>query len=140
MSDSIEQAKASFERWVAAFNARDTEGMIANMHFPHQRLSGENKFQVWETADDFRADDVLRTAARNAQGWGYNVANSIEAVQSGADKVHLAINYSRRRADGTVYYTFSSLWIFTRIDELWGVQFRSSFLSGPVERGGNVSG
>ena len=53
----------------------------------------------------------------------------------GADKVHLAINYARCRADGTEYYAFPSLWIFTRIDGHWGVQFRSSFLSGPGARG-----
>ncbi len=55
MSDSSDQAKASFERWNAAFNARDMDGMLAQMHFPHRRLSGENEFQVWQTADDFRA-------------------------------------------------------------------------------------
>ncbi len=47
MSDSVEQAKASFERWNAAFNARDMDGMIAEMHFPHRRLSGENEFQIY---------------------------------------------------------------------------------------------
>ena len=55
MSDSIEQAKASFNRWNTAFNARDMGGMVAEMHFPHRRLSGENEFQEWRTADDFRA-------------------------------------------------------------------------------------
>ena len=135
MSDSIVQAKASFQRWLTAFNTRDVEGMIADMHFPHRRLSGENDFQVWEAADDFRANNEISIAARNTQGWGYNVANSIDAIQSGADKVHLAINYARCRADGTEYYAFPSLWIFTRIDDHWGVQFRSSFLSGPVARG-----
>ena len=55
MSDSIEQAKASFYRWNAAFNARDMDTMVAEMHFPHRRLSGENEFQVWRTEDEFRA-------------------------------------------------------------------------------------
>ena len=139
MSDSTEQAKASFERWNTAFNARDMDGMIAEMHFPHRRLSGENKFEGWETPDDFRAGGENRTATRNAQGWDHTVATSAEAVQSGTDKVHLAINYSRRRADDTEYCAFPSLWIFTKVDERWGVQFRSSFLGGPVECG-DVSG
>ena len=59
MSDSIQQAKAALGRWSTAGHARDMEGMIANMHFPHRRLSGENEFQVWETADDFRADNEI---------------------------------------------------------------------------------
>ena len=109
--------------------------MVAEMHFPHSRLSGENKFQVWETPDDYGAIGEDRTASLSAQAWEHTTIASIKAVQSGADKVHLAINYSRRRADGTKYYAFPTLWVFTRIDERWGVQFRSSFLSGPVERG-----
>ena len=55
MPDAIEQAKASFGRWNTAFNARDMEGMVAEMHFPHRRLSGDNEFQVWRTEADFRA-------------------------------------------------------------------------------------
>ena len=141
MSDSVEQAKASFERWNAAFNARDMEGMVAEMHFPHRRLSGENEFQVWQTADDFRATrGENMTASLSAQGWDHTATTSIEAVQSDADKVHLAIQQSRRRADGTEYNTFPTLWIFTRIAGHWGVQFRSSFLSEPVKPVGNVSG
>ncbi len=140
MSDPIEQAKASFNRWNTAFNARDMDGMVAEMHFPHRRLSGENEFQVWETADDFRATrGENMTASLGAQGWDHTATTSIEAVQSSADKVHLAIQQSRRRADGTEYNAFPTLWIFTRIDGRWGVQFRSSFLSEPVPPGGNVS-
>lgn len=114
--------------------------MVAEMHLPHRRLSGENEFQVWETAHDFRAtrgDNM--TASLNAQGWDHTATTSIDAVQSGADKVHLAIKQSRRRADGTEYNAFPTLWIFTRIDGRWGVQFRSSFLSEPVPPSGNVS-
>ena len=107
MSDAIEQAKASFNRWNTAFNARDMDAMVAEMHFPHRRLSGDNEFQVWRTEDDFRAtrgDNT--TAALNAQAWDHTATTAIEAVQSGADKVHLAINQSRRRADGAEYKHF----------------------------------
>ena len=140
MRDSVGQAKASFERWNAAFNARDMDGMVAEMHFPHRRLSGENEFQVWETADDFRATrGENMTESLNAQGWDHTATTSIEAVQIGPEKVHLAIHQSRRRSDGTEYNAFPTLWIFTRIDGRWGVQFRSSFLSEPVQPKGNVS-
>jgi len=46
MSDSIEDAKSALGRYSTANRDRDIEGMIANMHFPHRRLSGENQFQV----------------------------------------------------------------------------------------------
>ena len=146
ITDAIEQAKASFERWNYAFNARDMEGMLAEMHFPHRRLSGDNEFQVWRTEDDFRATRGESMMAHlNAQAWDHTATTSIEAVrsgeavQSGPDKVHLAINQSRRRADGTEYTAFPTLWIFTKINGRWGVQFRSSFLSEPVPPPGDVS-
>lgn len=44
MSDAIEQAKAFFGRWNAAFNVREMEGMVAEMNFRHRRLSGDNEF------------------------------------------------------------------------------------------------
>ena len=141
MPDSADQAKASFDRWNAAFNARDMDGMIAEMHFPHRRLSGENEFEIWETAVDFRATrGENMTESLNAQGWDHTATTSIEAVQSGADKVHLAIQQSRTTG---LYGAFDlgmvRGWIW-RIDGRWGVQFRSSFLSEPVPPSGDVSG
>ena len=140
MSDPIEQAKASFTRWNTAFNARDIDGMVAEMHFPHRRLSGDNEYQVWRTADDFQATRGENLIVHlRAQSWDHTATTSIDAVQSGPDKVHLAINQSRRRADGTEYNAFPTLWIFTKINGRWGVQFRSSFLSEPVPPPGDVS-
>ena len=141
MSDSVEQAMASFHRWNAAFNARDRDAMVAEMHFPHRRLSGQNEFQVWETADDFWASsgDSL-TERLKAEGWDHTATTSIEAAQSGDDKVHLAIHQSRQHADGTEYNGFLTLWIFTYIDGRWGVQFRSSFLAGAAQTRGHATG
>jgi hypothetical protein len=140
MSEAIEQAKASFERWNNAFNTRDMDGMLAEMHFLHRRLSGDNEFQVWRTEDDFRATrGESITAHLNTQAWDHTATTAIKAVQSSEDKVHLAINQSRRQVDGTEYNAFPTLWIFTKINGRWGVQFRSSFLSEPVPPPGDVA-
>ena len=139
MSDAIDKAKAAFERWNTAFNTGDMDRVIAEMHFPHRRLSGDNEFQVWQTEHDFRAiHGETFIAQLNAEGWDHTVTTSIEAVQSGPDKVHLAINQSRRRADGAEYNAFPTLWIFTKINGRWGAQFRSSFLSDPVPSPGDA--
>ncbi|MDA1148366.1 MAG: hypothetical protein O3A76_17350 [Chloroflexi bacterium] len=137
MSDQASEAIASFTRWNNAFNARDTEAQIAEMHFPHRRLNDQNEFQVWQTADEFRAPQDGMTERLRAEGWDHTTSLSVEAVQSGADKVHLAIRQSRQRADNTEYNGFDTLWIFTKIEGRWGVQFRSSFLANAVQgRGG----
>ena len=43
------------------------------------------------------------------------------------DKVHLAVQFSRWRADGSLIGRYKSLWIVTLVDGKWGIQARSSF-------------
>lgn len=128
MKDSAGEAEAAFRRWSAAFNARDTEAQLAEMHFPHLRLAG-NRFQWWETSDEFSAVQEEVTRRLEDEGWHRTATLSIDPVQTGEDKVHLAIRQSRRHEDGTEYNGFNTLWIFTRLNGRWGVQFRSSFLT-----------
>ncbi len=127
-SDPAEEAVASFRRWSAAFNARDTEAQLAEIHFPHLRLA-QTRFQWWDSADAFRAVQEEVTRRLHEEGWHHTATLSIHPVQVGVDKVHLAIRQSRQRADGTEYNGFDTLWVFTRIEGRWGVQFRSSFLT-----------
>ena len=136
--EAREEAMEAFKRWAAAFNGRDAGGMIAEMHFPHLRLAG-NKFQVWETAEDFRAPQDEMTKQLRDEGWHVTITRSVEAVQASPEKVHLVIRQSRQRVDGTEYNGFDTLWVFTKIDGRWGVQFRSSFLANAVQAFGASS-
>ena len=45
--NSVDEAIGAHTRWGEAFIAHDVDGMIAEMHFPHMRLSGPD-LQVWE--------------------------------------------------------------------------------------------
>ena len=127
MSNSAKEAIETFTRWAQAFNDRDADAMIAEMHFPHMRLAG-TEFQTWTTSDDFRNPQDDMTAALKAEGWHTTITKSVTAAQAGPEKVHLVIRQSRQHEDGTEYNGFDTLWIFTNIDGKWGVQFRSSFL------------
>ncbi len=127
MKNSAEEAIASFRRWSTAFNARETEAQLAEMHFPHLRLA-KNRFQWWEMTGDFKAAQDEVTRRLEEEEWHHTASLSINPVQVGVDKVHLAIRQSRQHEDGTEYNGFDTLWIFTRLNDRWGVQFRSSFL------------
>ena len=131
MSGPGAEAIETFTRWAQAFNDRDADAMIVEMHFPHMRLAG-NEFQTWKTSEDFRAPQDSMTTMLREEGWHITVTKSIEAVQSSPEKVHLVIRQSRQHEDGTEYNGFDTLWIFTKIDGRWGVQFRSSFLANAV--------
>jgi hypothetical protein len=132
MSAPGQEAIDTFMRWSDGFNNRDVEAMLAEMHFPHMRLSGSD-FQTWETPEDFARPQADMTKQLQAEGWHTTITKSIEAVQAGPDKAHLKIRQSRQHADGTEYNGFDTLWIFTKIDGKWGVQFRSSFLANAVQ-------
>ena len=128
MTDSSQEAIAAFHKWNDAWNEGDIEIQISQMHFPHLRLSGDNEFQSFEVANDFRVAQKSVSARLIAEEWHHTSTLSIDAVQTGPEKVHLVIRQSRQHADGTEYNGFDTLWIFTKIDERWGAQFRSSFL------------
>ena len=128
MTDSSQEAIAAFHKWNDAWNEGDIEIQISQMHFPHLRLSGNNDFQSFEVANDFRVAQKGVSAKLIAEGWHHTSTLSIDAVQAGPEKVHLVIRQSRQHADGTEYNGFDTLWIFTKIDGRWGAQFRSSFL------------
>ncbi len=132
MSNPGQEAIDTFTRWAQAFNDRDADAMIAEMHFPHMRLSG-SQFQTWPTSEDFRAPQDDMTKALEAEGWHTTITKSITAAQAGPEKVHLVIRQSRQHKDGTEYNGFDTLWIFTKIEGKWGVQFRSSFLANAVQ-------
>ncbi len=132
LSNHAEEAIKTFTRWAQAFNDRDADAMIAEMHFPRMRLAG-TEFQTWVTSDDFRDPQDDMTVALKAEGWHTTITKSITAAQAGPEKVHLVIRQSRQHVDGTEYNGFDTLWIFTKIDGRWGVQFRSSFLANATQ-------
>ena len=132
MSNPGQKAIDTFTRWAKAFNDRDADAMISEMHFPHMRLSG-SRFQRWETSEEFRAPQDEMTKALVAEGWHTTITKSITATQAGPEKVHLVIRQSRQHKDGTEYNGFDTFWIFTKIEGKWGVQFRSSFLANATQ-------
>ena len=133
MTKELKEAKESYKRWLQGFNARDRDAMVAELHFPHLRLSGSNQIQVWDTAANINAKFDEQTQKLREEGWVRTDSNFIEAIQKGPDKVHLTMIQSRVHSDGREYNRFETLWIFIRENDRWGVKFRSSFLVNATE-------
>ena len=133
MTKEVEEAKESYRRWLQGFNSRDRDAMVAELHFPHLRLSGSNQIQVWDTAANINANFDEQTQKLKEEGWVRTDSNLINAIQEGSDKVHLTMIQSRIHSDGSEYNRFQTLWIFIRENERWGVKFRSSFLVNATE-------
>ena len=122
-AESVAAAMAALDAFMAALNRRDEAGVNGALNFPHVRLAS-GRVAVWEARGSYRVDDFL---ARAGDGWHESRWDERTVIHAGADKVHLAVQFSRWRADGTRIGAFRSVWIVTRLDGHWGVQARSSF-------------
>jgi hypothetical protein len=125
MRESIQAlCNTVLDEFMQALNAHDAAGMDACMHFPHTRFAG-NAVKVYQAAGDNPMDLFARLQAED--GWSYSRWESREVIQHNATKAHVALSYTRFRADGSVIGVYESLYILTRVDGRWGIQARSSF-------------
>ena len=119
------QAMRVLDEFMAAFNARDERAWAETLHFPHVRIaSGVTRLDL--TADAMLASFDFERFAKQF-GWHRSAWLSRKVVQSGPDKVHVAVRFARYREDGSIIAEFDSLYIVTRHDERWAVAGRSSF-------------
>ncbi len=117
--------KEAVRAFIDAFNKLDTSAMADAFNFPHIRLAS-GQFAVFESREDWVRRFDANKSAFEPEGWHHTVVESLEVIHDVPDKVHLAVEYTRRHADDTVYSRFNSLWIATLQDGHWGIQFRSS--------------
>ena len=117
--------KEAVRAFIDAFNKLDSEAMADALNFAHIRFVG-GQFVVFESRGDFVRRQDATKSAREAEGWHHSVIESLAVIHEAPDKVHLATEFTQRRADESVYGRFYSLWIATLQDGHWGIQFRSS--------------
>ena len=109
------------------FNNRNKEICTDLLNFPHIRL-WKNKFSIFNHKDDFLVGFDDQTKRLKEEGWDHTVTLDIKVVQSDETKVHLLLHQSRRNSKNIEYHNFHTLWIMTKVEGKWGIQFRSSFL------------
>ncbi len=120
-----EAALALADVYMEAFNRRDAAAWAATLNYPHVRVAG-GQVKVWNTAEDYAADFDFQQFAREF-AWAYSRWDERRVIHSSADKVHLAVRFTRYKADDTPVATYDALYVVTRVAGRWGVQVRSSF-------------
>jgi len=123
--ESVAGALDALDRFMAALNRRAEPALNEVLHFPHVRLAS-GTVRTWEAPGSYRIADFL---GRAGDGWHESRWDERNVVHAGRDKVHLDVQFSRWRADGSLIGRYRSLWIVTARDGRWGVQARSSFAS-----------
>ena len=122
-------AMAAVERYLAAFNARDKEAMVAALHFPHVRV-GVGRARVWETAAEYMEGFDFDAFAERL-GWVRSEADSMEAVQVGARGVNVAVGITRYGTGGVKIHSFDTVYLVTEEDGGWGIRAGSSIAPSP---------
>ena len=118
----IAEAVRCVEAFTDRFNARDLAGMDSHLHFPHIILSGE-QLAIWSEPGQLSIsffDDLQRDT-----GWAETQYQHKEVVLVSPRKVHLLVEYTRNRADGTVASRHRNIWIVTLDGGRWGIKQRS---------------
>lgn len=110
--------------YMDSFNKRDGFGCDKLLNFPHIRLAlqglGIYKEPPMHTSKLF--DSFIKIARWNHSCWDYR-----RVIHSCETKVHLDIQFSRYRSDGTKIGSYASLWVITNQEGHWGLKIRSSF-------------
>jgi hypothetical protein len=115
-------AIAVLDRHIAALNARDSDALVATLHFPHYRLAGSG-MRIWDGPERYFADFRERAGG----DWHHSAWDFRNLIAASPDKVHLDVQFTRYRADGSSIGSYRSIWVVTRLDGRWAAQLRSSF-------------
>lgn len=122
-------AIAAVERYLAAFNARDEEAMVAALHFPHVRV-GVGRATVRESAAEYMEGFGFDAFAERL-GWERSEADSMEAVQVGARGVNVAVRITRYGEGDARIHTFDTIYLVTEEDGKWAIRAGASIAPSP---------
>ena len=121
-ADQVEAAQDVLDAFMAAWNARDADGVRASFNFPHVRFaSGRVNILAPEQVTDAMYAGVALSE------WGRSAWQRREVIHAGPDKVQFDTRFARFRPDGSLISAFDSIYIVTLQNGHWGIQARSSF-------------
>ena len=122
-ADAKREALAAVDRYLAGLNARDTDAIRAAFNFPHLRIGSKGTLARFETPADY--DFAHFYNATRGDGWHRTRWDRTEAVFATEGKVHVAVDFTRCREDGSVIGRYFSLYIVTCQNGHWGIQVGS---------------
>jgi hypothetical protein len=120
--DAVAAALDVLDRHLAALNRGDAAALAQTLHFPHYRLASGG-MQIWTHPENYLRDFHARAGSE----WHRTTWDFRNPIGCSRDKVHLDVQFSRYRADGSLLGRYRSIWVVTCIDRRWAAELRSSF-------------
>ena len=127
MEENSEQiGKEVIINYINAFNNRDYIAMADLFNFPHIRFANEKVGVI--SREEYLKNQNKVSELLHEEGWDHTQIKKIETIQNGPSKSHYKIHFIRYDKNNKIIHDFTTLWIVTKLDDHWGIQFRSSFL------------
>jgi hypothetical protein len=126
-SDDVAAAMATADEFLATFNALDAAGHAATLGYPHVRLAS-GTVRIWETLEE--ATEQMRvnmSLIRERLGWDHSEWDHKRLIHAGDRKVHLDVQFTRYRADGSVIGVYPAVYVVVDDGSRWVIQCRSSY-------------
>ena len=124
--DRVGAAMATTDAFLQTFNDGDARGHASTLAYPHVRLAS-GSVRIWETIDVAIPAMEQGIAALRASGWDHSVWDHRKVIHTGPAKVHLDVQFTRYRSDGSVIGVFPAVYVIVEQDDRWLIQCRSSF-------------
>jgi hypothetical protein len=114
---AAKQARQALDDYVAALNRHDEKALANALHYPYVRIAGR-ELELVRTPADFASSSEpgrLRT-------WFATRLDRVEAVQTSANGVNLAVTYSRLERGGKAMSSYDAVFLAVRRDGVWKIQ------------------
>ena len=111
---------------IEVLNKKDANKCNEFLNFPHVRI-GTRTNEININKNPPQTTPSFFEWFVNDYKWNHSCWDYRYIIQSNSHKVHLVIQFSRYRLDGSKIGSFPSLWIITNQDGHWGIKMRSSF-------------
>ena len=124
--DAIAGARSVTDEFLATFIAGDAAAHAATLAYPHVRLAS-GTVRVWATFDEAHAAMTLAMPAlRERAGWDHSEWDHRDIIHVGPGKVHLDVQFTRYRADGSVIGVYPAVYVVVEQEGRWVIQCRST--------------
>ncbi len=120
-AEAEQAAVAAVEAFYQAWSEGDIEALRETMNYPHVSLF-PGHIEVRATPADFESPFER---LREGQGWHRSSLDRLHVIWTRDDKVCVDAHWSRYGEDGTRYLSGNIIYLVTRVDGHWGIQFRA---------------
>lgn len=120
-STAAESPDAAISAHMDAINSHDDARIIESQRFPFGHLWPNGTWEITDSPGEFQP---INWSARLGSDWNRSVLEVVEQIIADQLSATYRIEFTRRRSDDSVLGRYEAIWIATRSDDQWKVQFR----------------